>query len=219
MKQNFIEAKKMYQATTAYLKTISNGLHDLFNSTGKVFDRQLFLNQYDSLLQFSLLEVAISDNFLDIEELEFIRDLTDNADFIVYINKKFSTNIKWQTILNSNEQQIADFLLDIRPAMNVLKDDFSKCFALYDHLDKKYDCLDLLRKSTAALLWRISNEDGETTDWEITAAKHSMILDTLKEIQININYLSNMENDALKSTDASTTNSLKSIYNNKLKKN
>ena len=72
---------------------LDNGKKERFNS-------KLLCKNFDIILQFSLLQIAVADNDLDPKEVVFIRDLTINGDLIEYLNSLVENKIDWETVYN-----------------------------------------------------------------------------------------------------------------------
>lgn len=104
MTRNFIEAKERYLSVIEELSHIADIIKQAERNGSDIqFDRKIFMCQFDSLLQYSLLEYAINDDYLDYDELTFIKDITKYADFISYINSHYENSITWDDIYHANE--------------------------------------------------------------------------------------------------------------------
>ena len=98
MNEHFENARGFYAAVMQDLEEIAVSLKNFFRTQGQEFNTDLFYRQYDCLLQYSLLHTAIIDNDFDLNEVVFIRDLTEHADLMDYLNSICDTDFSWQLI-------------------------------------------------------------------------------------------------------------------------
>lgn len=217
MNAAFNLAKQEYENLVGALNIMADFLEGVARKGNISFSKRRFLMQYDCMLQYSLMQLAVSDASLDIDELYFIKDITIYSDFIDYINHEYQTNISWQTIWNSNEGEISSFLHNIRFEMDKIKDEFCAAFAFYDYLDEENDCLEMIKNKTLLILAHLSCVDGNLSPKEENSVKNNYIVDILIGIQNEIqHYTKNAQNP--KSAPCED-GSLKSLYKNKVKKN
>lgn len=212
-------AVRAYRNAIHDLSIIADRLNLYANQNGKTFNRKVFLSQFDCILQYSLLELAISDADLDLNELDFLKDITEHADFINYINRKYDFDITWNTIWNSGESDIRDFLNNIRPAMDEMRSEFVLAFSFYDLVDTKVNCLANLMTDTTAIVVALVAADGFSSETEKQAfLNNSYLLDMFKEIDYLIKNV-DKPSDSSSKGGSSSSGSLKSVYENKVKKN
>ena len=104
---------------------LGNGKKERFNS-------ELLCKNFDIVLQFSLLQIAVADYDLDSKELVFIRDLTIKGDLIEYLNSLVEYKISWNTIYNTDVIELKGLLRDIEPLIESLSNDLATAFAICD---------------------------------------------------------------------------------------
>ena len=78
IKQIAIEA---YNQSTKTLETVFSLFKFVEEKNGNTFDVRVALNRFDVLLQYSMLQVALEDGYLHVEEVKLIRDLSKYCDF------------------------------------------------------------------------------------------------------------------------------------------
>ena len=79
----FDKCKLAYKGTCVDISMMGHWLSErLDNGKKERFNSKLLCKNFDIILQFSLLQIAVADNDLDPKEVVFIRDLTINGDLI-----------------------------------------------------------------------------------------------------------------------------------------
>ena len=184
MNEQFENARGFYAAVMQDLEEIAVSLKNFFRTQGQEFNTDLFYRQYDCLLQYSLLHTAIIDNDFDLNEVVFIRDLTEHADLMDYLNSICDTDFSWQLIFKGEIAAISTWLSAIRPLMDSVKEDFCAFFALYDAASPK-DYLQNLVKNTSFILAALACSDGKISEKEKDTSGN-YILDVFSDISDNI---------------------------------
>ena len=220
MTRNFIEAKERYLSVIEELSHIADIIKQAERNGSDIqFDRKIFMCQFDSLLQYSLLEYAINDDYLDYDELTFIKDITKYADFISYINSHYENSITWDDIYHANETSIRDWLLRNRVYMDNIKEQFALSFALVDGLDRDPDLIEHFTKDIFQIFAALAREDGYVSSEE-KQLTDNYISSVIIEMYAAFRFISEKVGDVNSGrNENSKPDSLKSLYQNKVKKN
>lgn len=129
----FDKCKLAYKGTCVDISMMGHWLSErLDNGKKERFNSKLLCKNFDIILQFSLLQIAVADYDLDSKELVFIRDLTINGDLIEYLNSLVEYKISWNTIYNADVIELKGLLKDIEPLMESLSNDLATAFAICD---------------------------------------------------------------------------------------
>lgn len=129
----FDKCKLAYKGTCVDISMMGHWLSErLDNGKKERFNSKLLCKNFDIILQFSLLQIAVADNDLDPKEVVFIRDLTINGDLIEYLNSLVENKIDWETVYNANVIELKGLLKDIEPFMESLSNDLATAFAICD---------------------------------------------------------------------------------------
>ena len=129
----FDKCKLAYKGTCVDISMMGHWLSErLDNGKKERFNSKLLCKNFDIILQFSLLQIAVADNDLDPKEVVFIRDLTINGDLIEYLNSLVEYKISWNTIYNTDVIELKGLLKDIEPLMESLSNDLATAFAICD---------------------------------------------------------------------------------------
>lgn len=129
----FDKCELRYKFTCVDISLMGNWLSEHLDDGKKErFNSELLCKNFDIILQFSLLQIAVADNELDPKEVIFIRDLTMNDDLIEYLNSLVENKIDWETVYNADIFELKGLLKDIEPLMKNLSDDLATAFAICD---------------------------------------------------------------------------------------
>ena len=129
----FDKCKLAYKGTCVDISMMGHWLSErLDNGKKERFNSKLLCKNFDIILQFSLLQIAVADNDLDPKEVVFIRDLTINGDLIEYLNSLVEYKISWNTIYNTDVIELKGLLRDIEPLIESLSNDLATAFAICD---------------------------------------------------------------------------------------
>lgn len=132
----------------------------LDNEKKERFNSELLCKNFDIILQFSLLQIAVADNELDSKELVFIRDLTIKGDLIEYLNSLVESKISWETVYNADVFELKGLLKDIEPLMESLSNDLATAFAICD-VSTIYNCVLNFKKSIMTIITGLGKMDGD----------------------------------------------------------
>ena len=132
---------------------LGNGKKERFNS-------ELLCKNFDIVLQFSLLQIAVADYDLDSKELVFIRDLTIKGDLIEYLNSLVEYKISWNTIYNTDVIELKGLLRDIEPLIESLSNDLATAFAICD-ATTAHNYVSELKTSVIVIVNGLGKMDGD----------------------------------------------------------
>lgn len=157
----FDKCKLAYKVTCADIGAMGDWLSErLDNGKKERFNSELLCKNFDIILQFSLLQIAVADNELDSKEVVFIRDLTINGDLIEYLNSLVENKIDWETVYNADVFELKGLLKDVEPLMESLSNDLATAFAICD-LSAIYNCVSDLKTSIMTIINGLGKMDGD----------------------------------------------------------
>ena len=192
----------------------TNTIEEMFNmfklalaNKGSSFNVRTELNGFDVLLQYSMMQVALKDDYLHVEEVKLIRDLSKYCDFCDYLNQRGYRNVTWQMVLNTDERTLKSILSDYQDDMINLSKDFIAVFSLVDKAIVERRYLDELKDQVAKIIGAVAYADGELDDTELSGS--CMIISAIQVIEKII-----YENEVLsdESPKVSSKKSLKDFY-------
>ncbi len=129
----FDSCREAYKESYFNISVMGDWLNErLDNGKKERFNSELLCKNFDIVLQFSLLQIAVADYELDSKELIFIRDLTIKGDLIEYLNSLVEYKISWNTIYNTDVIELKGLLRDIEPLIESLSNDLATAFAICD---------------------------------------------------------------------------------------
>lgn len=175
-------------------------------------------NEFEGLLQYSMMQVALADGDFDIEEVKLIRDLSDSFDFCDFLNQKNYKNVTWQMIYNTDEETLQSIIDDYRDEMINYKNNISTTFAIVDAGVTQVDFLEILKDNTLTLLCCLASADGDFNKSEIINS-HCLILDTIYDMEQHKNNFLARKNNSLTRQSGAANNSPKSLKDFYVKKN
>lgn len=157
----FDKCKLAYKVTCADIGAMGDWLSErLDNGKKERFNSELLCKNFDIILQFSLLQIAVTDNDLDSKEVVFIRELTINGDLIEYLNSLVENKIDWETVYNADVFELKGLLKDVEPLMESLSNDLATAFAICD-LSTIYNCVSDLKTSIMTIINGLGKMDGD----------------------------------------------------------
>ena len=101
MIEKYNKAVEQYNQTFEMLDNLGKTFEKFFAKKGKEFSGDVFVKQFDCVLQYALLEFALADGEICENEISFIKNLTKKGDLVTYINSYYKTSISWNDILNA----------------------------------------------------------------------------------------------------------------------
>ena len=182
IKQIAIEA---YNQSTKTLKTVFSLFKFVEEKNGNTFDVRVALNRFDVLLQHSMLQVALEDGYLHVEEVKLIRDLSKYCDFCGYLNQRGYKNVTWQMVLNTDEDTLKSILLEYNNDIDDLSKEFVAVFAIFDKAITEHNFIDLLKKQVNLILCAVVAADDDINREEI--GDDCLILNALLAIEKLVN--------------------------------
>ncbi len=155
-------------AQRAYDQSIKalRGMTKLIELAVDDYDGRVTLNQFDILLQYSLLQVALADGYLNVHECLFIKELTRYSDFCVFLNQRGFHDVTWLTIYNTNEEFLRELLMAAEDAIIELSKDFIFVFSLIDSVTE-YDYVSDLKRNIILMIMATCQSDGHAESDEL----------------------------------------------------
>ncbi len=130
-------------------------------------DSEQVIIDFDIILQYSLLQIAVADYELDNNEIIFIRDLTEEGDFVEdLINERFNRSITWESIYGGGALIIKDLLSSLKSEMTKISNDFVWVVALFDTLTPEHNYVEEFEKMIWQIFGGVSIIDGQLTNSE-----------------------------------------------------
>ena len=157
----FDKCKLAYKGTCVDISMMGHWLSErLDNGKKERFNSKLLCKNFDIILQFSLLQIAVADNDLDSKEVVFIRDLTINGDLIEYLNSLVENKIDWETVYNADVIELKGLLKDIEPLIESLSNDLATAFAICD-ATTAHNYVSELKTSIIVIVNGLGKMDGD----------------------------------------------------------
>ena len=210
IKQSAIEA---YNQSTKTLEAMFKLFKLLKERNGESFDVRVALNRFDVLLQYSMMQVALRDGYLHVEEVKLIRDLSKYCDFCGYLNQRGHKDVTWQMVLNTDEDTLKSIISNYNSDMIELNTEFVAVFSLIDKAITEHNYIDLLKKQVFTMLSAVSAADDDFNVEEI--GSDCLILHALFAIEKFVNQTTDTLNNTsqqLSKSQISTKKSLKDFY-------
>ena len=177
------DLQKIFDNCKALYKWCYNDVKAMAKLVSRTFtniDPKITTIKFDIILQYSLLQIAVADFDFDSNELIFIRDLTEQGDFVEFMNAGAKTNFSWNDFFNTNIISIREILRDTYDLMNELSEEFVAVFALCDKVTE-HDFLADLEKNIFLIISGLSIMDGEITKSECNES--CLIIESINRIR------------------------------------
>ena len=177
-------AQAAYADSVNDVKNMAQLIEKVLKSAGQKYDYKITLQQFDILLQYSLLQIAVADNDIDKNEIAFIRELTTYGDLCNYLSITSGNKIEWDTILYASESVVKSLLNTLETPIKRLADEFMAMFVAVDKA-VEYDFLGDLKNNVTAIILAACRAEGEARREELTQS--CMIIYVINEIERLIN--------------------------------
>ncbi len=161
------------KALSAYDDAIKM-LEAVFQAHQKYFDQKFEpkagLVRFDVLLQYSMMQVALFDNQLDVEELKLISNLAKYANFCDYLIAKGYKNVSWDNLLRCNPQELKKIIQQYASDMVSLNQEFVYIFSAIDVAVKESDLLKQFTNDILFILHSVAVSDERYAEDEVYKA-------------------------------------------------
>jgi hypothetical protein len=144
------------------------------------YNPKITLIQFDILLQYSMLQVALGDRYLDKREISFIENITKYSDFCDYLRHHGVEDVSWNTLYNANEDDLNECLNIIKKEIIDLSRDFISIFSIYD-ATTDYNYLTDLKKNVLTIIIAVCQADGRAEKEEFENG--CLILSVVNQIE------------------------------------
>lgn len=179
----FDSAKAAYDKCINVLTIMGKATEQVQAKKGKKFSTQVLLNQFDVVLQYSLLEISLADEHLAGEELTFIMDTAKHYELPEFLKSAGYANATWQVIYNTEEKKLGNILAELKDRVIGLSADFENIFSAYDSAST-HDYFSDFYQNIRLLIRATAQADGEAKACELE--KGCLILDALARIKNRI---------------------------------
>ena len=178
--QIFNAAIAAYEDSINDLRNMTNMVASIMRNQGKSYEPRITLNQFDILLQYSMLQIALADGYLDESEALFIKDIAQYSDFCVFLNQHGFNNVTWQTIYNTRESTLNSLLDEAKADIMELSEDFITVFSLVDAATD-YNFVDDLKRNVLVIVLATCQADGHADAIELNNG--CLIVSAINEIE------------------------------------
>lgn len=101
----FGSCKKSYMYCYGLISQIAKEYSKISKEHGKNYDDKEPAETFDLTLQFSLLQIALKNDTIDLDVMSFIKAITSQGDLVSVINAQSGTNLTWQQLFLSSESK------------------------------------------------------------------------------------------------------------------
>lgn len=175
-----------YANALAEVEALGATFEDAMKRRDKDFSKEYFCWMFESLLQYSLLEMTWVDGVINPNEVLLANKVTKYGDVVSLGNSLLKTNVKWTDLLEMSANDMKNWLASFKNALNPMKNIFVGQFAAFDDIAPG-DSLNKLVEGVTSLLVLFCTVDGKADEREKEAAKNSLIISTLIDIGRLIN--------------------------------
>ena len=177
----FREAVSAYEDSINDLRMITKSFEKYSRENGGNYNARYTLNQFDILLQYSLLQMALADGFLHENEVFFIKEITQYADLCDYLEDCGYDDVTWKKIYNTRESTLNRILDDVQDDVMRISKDFVVLFTVFDAATD-YDYLKDLINNISKIAYALCAADGNAEKIELNNG--CLIIDVLAEITV-----------------------------------
>ena len=181
-KQIFDKSEALYLNIIKDISHMAETVADSMKKAGKPFDPELTVMKFDIVFQYSLLQVACSDNELAKNETAFIRDLTEYADFCDFLsadNGEYK-DVTWEKLMSFNANEAEDLLDIVEDRVRSVSEEVINVFAICDKATK-HDYLSDLSDNVFGVISGLALADGDEDSEDLK--KNILIFECLDKIE------------------------------------
>lgn len=175
----FDQGKAAYDKCMRDLTVMGDATVEVMAKKGKKFDTRILLNQFDVLLQYSLLQVALADGTLAGEELTYIMDLSKYYPLPEFLKTVGYKNATWQVIYNTEEGKLGGILKEIENDVITLSNDLINIFSAFDSASE-HDYFKDLKNNVELIIKATGQADGDAKEVELK--RQCLIRDVMSQI-------------------------------------
>ncbi len=175
------EIVSSYKNALAEVEALGATFEDAMKKHDKDFSKEYFCWMFESLLQYSLLEMSWVDGVINPNEVLLANKVTKYGDVVSLGNALLKTNVKWTDLLDMSASDMKRWLASFKNALTPMKNIFVGQFAAFDNVAPG-DSLDKLTDGVTSLLVLFCAIDGKSEEREKEAAKNSLIVSVLVDI-------------------------------------
>lgn len=179
-------AKGAYQDCINDLRKMAKLMDGVVSQRGIDYEPKSVLRDFDILLQYSMLQVAVADDILTKDEIQFIQNITAYGDFCTFLSAVAKYEITWEGLYYSDESDIKSVLNDMNDIIHMLAKTFITTFAVVDSATE-YNYLADLKRNVTIMILATCKADGEIEDSEFSNG--CLIIDIVEEIENRKNTL------------------------------
>lgn len=177
---------KLYYEALEEIEVLGTYFEKDMRRYNEKFCKEFFCWMFESLLQYSLVEVACVDGRMDAREVVMINKVSRYADIVVISNNVLKTSLEWEDFVDADTETIKKWLRDFKAVvLKPLKDSFVPQFATFDAV-KYGDSLGKVRDGISALMVLLMHVDDKCGEEEKRAVYDSYVMQTFDEIKQEI---------------------------------
>lgn len=181
---------KHYDEAEEIVVGVGETLENYFRSKGEKFSAEVFCKQFDCILQYSMLQMAVADGEINSDELLFIKEVTKHSDLVAFINAYYKNKISWEDILNAGAETVEKWLKVNQEYVDKLAEEFVYGFSMVD-FSVDADLEGALCEAVAAVMAVLGYADGNSEEYEKYAAGNSLIVEVLASIRAKLDSANN----------------------------
>lgn len=175
-------AVKAYDDLESVLLKVFKDAKSALQKGGKDVDIRFLMGEFDVLLQYSMMQVALEDNYLHEEEVIFIKGMARYFDYCDYLKAKGFDEITWEDIYYTKESVLQDLLDNTKEEMIKLSQEFLTILTLVDVAIKEISLAKDLLLHLFAILSAVAYADGNCDREEVKAVENSLIFQVFRKI-------------------------------------
>jgi len=211
----FNQAKQAYKnlldVLGATLNTFNNNVPE-----DKRVDPRGFQIKFDILLQHSLINIAISDEEMFMDELVLIHDITDLGDIVLFFRDVYKNEMTWEDLYKMSPSDVARILKEQEENIAYLADDFVKIVSVVDAVVTEYDVTGMLFHEVETVVKVLMCLDGEIKE-DAEKVNSTYILHLFNQISERKSEIQKNCSAPVEPEEECSSQSLEDVFNKKRK--
>lgn len=177
--------------TEKFMADYENALQEI-ERLGKIFEKEMkehdknfsaeyFCWMFETLLQYSFIELARADDNVSLNEIALSRRVIKYADVIALGNSLMNTEYKWSDFVNAEPSFVKEWLEKLDKCFYPMQVTFISQFAMFDS-KAAGDSLAEVVKGLISVFTLFLNADNENSEEESAAVSKCKIIVTMRAI-------------------------------------
>lgn len=175
------EFLKDYELAVQEIESLGKIFEKDMRKTNAKFSAEYFCFMFETLMQYSLLELSPADNDVSEEEIGLIEGISKYADIVDLGNIFLKTNYVWADFVDADPEFVKSWLKKIDRSLDMMQSTFVLQFAAFDS-KASGDSLAKVMRGLIGMFTVFIGVDENRSEEEVEAVMNCKMIKTLSDI-------------------------------------